>query len=161
MRSENTFYLSHYNNNKLEISKISTSISAITALNSIVGLGIKLNSNKSPWFSLLTPGSINTVPISHGEGKLVCDKKLLKQLLKSGQIPTQYVDLSGSSTMAMPFNPNGSVSAIESMTNEDGTILGKMAHSERIGEHLYKNVNGEFDQKIFEAGVRYFNWGKK
>ena len=121
----------------------------------------KLISNKSPWFSLLTPGSINTVPISHGEGKLVCDKKLLKQLLKSGQIPTQYVDLSGSSTMAMPFNPNGSVSAIESMTNEDGTILGKMAHSERIGEHLYKNVNGEFDQKIFEAGVRYFNWGKK
>ena len=90
-------------------------------------------------------------------GKLVCDKKLLKQLLKSGQIPTQYVDLSGSSTMAMPFNPNGSVLAIESMTNEDGTILGKMAHSERIGEHLYKNVNGEFDQKIFEAGVRYFN----
>ena len=28
-----------------------------------------------------------------------------------------------------------------------------MAHSERIGEHVIKNIIGEKDQKIFESGV--------
>jgi len=45
---------------------------------------------------------------------------------------------------------------IEGITSPDGRILGKMAHSERIGYGLYKNVPGDYDQKIFEAGVKYF-----
>jgi phosphoribosylformylglycinamidine synthase len=31
-----------------------------------------------------------------------------------------------------------------------------MGHSERIGNGLYKNVLGEKDQQLFEAGVGYF-----
>ena len=31
-----------------------------------------------------------------------------------------------------------------------------MAHSERSGDDLYKNVPGEKDQRIFISGVRYF-----
>lgn len=45
---------------------------------------------------------------------------------------------------------------IEGITSPDGRVLGKMGHSERIGENLYKNVPGNFDQKIFESGVKYF-----
>ena len=58
--------------------------------------------------------------------------------------------------MDMPYNPNGSMLAIEGITSPDGRILGKMGHSERIGEDLYKNIPGNFDQKIFKAGVNYF-----
>ena len=58
--------------------------------------------------------------------------------------------------MDMPFNPNGSVFAIEGITSKDGRIFGKMGHSERVGENLYKNILGNFDQKIFKAGVNYF-----
>ena len=39
---------------------------------------------------------------------------------------------------------------------DNGRILGKMGHSERIGDNLYKNITGKFDMKIFEAGVSYF-----
>ena len=54
----NKIYLTYYNNNKEieEISKTSTSISDVTALNSIVGLGIKLNSDKSVNFDVYING---------------------------------------------------------------------------------------------------------
>lgn len=116
----------------------------------------KIVSKKSPWFSEAQIGEIHKVPISHGEGKFVAPEKLLNELRKNGQIATQYVDLDGNATMDMPYNPNGSFLAIEGITSKDGRILGKMAHSERIGDNLYKNIVGNFDQKIFKSGVNYF-----
>ena len=56
----------------------------------------------------------------------------------------------------MPYNPNGSVNAIEGITSPDGRVLGKMGHSERIGESVALNVPGAKDQQLFEAGVRYY-----
>ena len=53
-------------------------------------------------------------------------------------------------------NPNGSVFAIEGITSPDGRVLGKMGHSERVGDSLYKNVPGRYDMGIFRAAVRYF-----
>ena len=38
------------------------------------------------------------------------------------------------------YNPNGSYYAIEGITSPDGRVLGKMAHSERIGENIAKNI---------------------
>lgn len=58
--------------------------------------------------------------------------------------------------MQSPFNPNGSMWAIEGITSPDGRVYGKMGHSERTGENLYKNCPGNFDMKIFESGVKYF-----
>lgn len=75
---------------------------------------------------------------------------------RNGQIATQYVDLAGKPTMVSPYNPNGSSWAIEGITSPDGRVFGKMGHSERKGENLYKNFNGNFDMKIFESGVKYF-----
>ena len=56
----------------------------------------------------------------------------------------------------MPYNPNGSMYGIEGITSPDGRVLGKMAHSERSGENIFKNIPGNYDQKIFESGVKYF-----
>lgn len=116
----------------------------------------KITSNKSPWFSEVNIGDIHSVAISHGEGRFVAPKEILEKLSKNAQIATQYVDLNGNISMDMPYNPNGSMLAIEGITSPDGRILGKMGHSERIGEDLYKNIPGNFDQKIFKAGVNYF-----
>ena len=58
--------------------------------------------------------------------------------------------------MAIPFNPNGSMNAIEGITSPDGRVLGKMGHSERIGKSVARNVPGEKDQQLFEAGVGYY-----
>ena len=116
----------------------------------------KIVSKKSPWFSGVNLGDIHNVAISHGEGRFVAPEKLLKQLIENGQVATQYVDNKGNIALDMPFNPNGSMLGIEGITSPDGRVLGKMGHSERIGENLYKNVPGNFDQKIFESGVEYF-----
>ena len=50
--------------------------------------------------------------------------------------------------------------AIEGIVSSNGRVLGKMAHSERQGENRNKNIYGEMDQKLFEAGVNYFKGGK-
>ena len=116
----------------------------------------KITSNLSPWFSEVNVGDIQNVAISHGEGRFVASQEVIKSLFKNGQIATQYVDFEGNASMNMPYNPNGSMMAIEGITSLDGRVLGKMGHSERIGENLYKNIPGNFDQKIFESGVKYF-----
>lgn len=116
----------------------------------------KVISKKSPWFNGVELGDIHNVAISHGEGRFVAPEKLLKQLVENGQVATQYVDNKGNIALDMPFNPNGSMLGIEGITSPDGRVLGKMGHSERIGDNLYKNVPGNFDQKIFESGVKYF-----
>ena len=117
---------------------------------------VRVASNLSPWLSACKVGETYKVPVSHGEGKLVAPIEALEEMKKNGQIATQYADLSGNATMQSPFNPNGSMWAIEGITSPDGRVLGKMGHSERIGENLYKNVEGNFDMKIFESGVKYF-----
>ncbi len=61
--------------------------------------------------------------------------------------------------MDLDVNPNGSVLAIEGITSPDGRVFGKMGHSERSGDGLYKNVPGDSYQQIFEGGVDYFRWG--
>jgi phosphoribosylformylglycinamidine synthase len=83
--------------------------------------------------------------------------KELRELANNGQIIGQYVDFNNQPTMHMPFNPNGSMFAIEGMTSPDGRVLGKMCHSERIGPYLYKNVIGKYEQQIFKCGVEYFS----
>lgn len=103
-------------------------------------------SNLSPWFSNTKVGEVYTMPISHGEGRFVANEAELEKLIKNGQIATRYVD----------FNPNGSLLGVEAITSPDGRVLGKMGHSERIGKNVCKNIPGEKDQRIFEAGVGYF-----
>lgn len=116
----------------------------------------RIASNKSPWLSKTQVGDIYTVPISHGEGRFIASDAVLKTMIENGQIATQYVDLDGNATTDILFNPNGSVLAVEGITSPDGRVFGKMGHSERIGNGLYKNVPGTFDMGMFEAAVEYF-----
>ena len=116
----------------------------------------RIASTGSPWLSKCAVGDQFTVAISHGEGRFVAPQEVLDTLVKNGQVATQYVDLAGEPTMDQSYNPNGSVLAIEGITSPDGRVFGKMGHSERYGERLYKNVTGDKYQPIFEGGVNYF-----
>ena len=116
----------------------------------------RICTNKSPWLAGTSVGDIYTVPISHGEGRFFCDEALARSLAENGQVATQYVDLEGTPSMDTSYNPNGSIFAIEGILSPDGRVFGKMGHSERIGNGLYKNVVGEYDMKLFESAVKYF-----
>ena len=96
------------------------------------------------------------MPVSHGEGRFVANEEWIEKLKRNGQIATQYVDLNSEPTYDGTYNPNGSIEAIEGITSPDGRVLGKMAHSERIDNNIYKNIPGNKNQLIFESGVHYF-----
>ena len=116
----------------------------------------RIASNQSPWLSKCAVDDIHTIAISHGEGRFVGPETLIRELAAKGQIATQYVDLSGNPSMDTRFNPNASYFAIEGITSPDGRVLGKMGHTERSGDNLYKNVPGNKFQPLFEGGVSYF-----
>ncbi len=116
----------------------------------------RVTSVKSPWFAGVNAGDVFAVPVSHGEGRFVASDEVMQSLIANGQIATQYTTPCGKVSGSIEWNPNGSVCAVEGITSLDGRILGKMGHSERKGNHLYANVPGAKDQKIFESGVQYF-----
>ncbi len=113
-------------------------------------------SNKSPWFSCVEPGDEHAIAVSHGEGRFYAPENVIKELFANGQVATQYVDPNGIPTMNTPYNPNGSLYAIEGITSPDGRVLGKMGHSERFAPGLFRNISGNKDQRLFESGVNYF-----
>lgn len=114
-------------------------------------------SNLSPWFNNVKVGEMHTIAVSHGEGRFFADHEVIARLRIRGQIATQYVNDVGDPSLDIAFNPNGSVNAIEGITSPDGRILGKMGHSERIGDYVAMNVPGDKDQHLFEAGVNYYS----
>jgi len=116
----------------------------------------RVASNNSPWLANTKVGDIYNVAISHGEGRFHCSEELARQLIANGQVATQYVDLEGNATADVRFNPNGSIFAIEGITSPDGRVFGKMGHSERIDEGLYKNVPGNYDIQMFKSAMEYF-----
>lgn len=120
----------------------------------------RIASVKSPWLANVKVGDKHVVPISHGEGRFVAPQEVIEQLFENGQVFTQYVDPTGQPTMESPYNPNGSICAIEGIVSLDGRVIGKMAHSERQGTNRNKNIYGDMDQLLFEAGVNYFKGGK-
>ena len=116
----------------------------------------KIVSVKSPWLEGVNVGDLHTIAVSHGEGRFVAPTEVINELFENGQVFSLYTDEEGNPTMASPYNPNGSMMAIEGILSSDGRILGKMGHSERQGENRNKNIYGVMDQKLFESGVNYF-----
>lgn len=116
----------------------------------------KVVSTNSPWLSACQIGDIYTVPISHGEGRLLATTEQVEELYTQGQVATQYVDLVGNTTYDPQWNPNQSIGAVEGLLSPDGRVLGKMAHIERLGHGIHKNINGNLVMPIFASGVHYF-----
>lgn len=116
----------------------------------------RISNVNSPWLTGVEVGDIHAIPVSHGEGKFVVTDEEFVMLRDNGQIFSQYVDFSGTPSMDSRYNPNGSSHAIEGITSLNGQIIGKMGHSERYEEGLFKNIPGEKDQQLFSSAVRYF-----
>jgi len=132
----------------LAINKIGRHISQIVKT--------KVTNNHSPWLAGFDIGQTHDIAISHGEGRFVVSESIAKELIEKGQVATQYVDLNHDETLQRPHNPNGSMYAIEGITDYSGKIFGKMGHGERYGNNVYKNIPGNKYQGIFENGVKYF-----
>ena len=98
--------------------------------------------------SAFVPANITlTMPIAHGEGKLVAaDDAVLKQMADGGHIALTYCDAAGRPG-PYPINPNGSQADIAGLTDVTGRILGLMPQPER---HVHETQHPEWTQP--EAG---------
>lgn len=116
----------------------------------------RVANTNSAWTRHFRLGEMHDVVFSHGEGKLVG-----KSIEKWKHLAAfQYADFDGNASLNGKFNPNGSLYGIEGMVSEDGLILGKMGHSERYGEGLYRNRRIPNPQNLFYSGVQYFKGAK-
>ena len=118
----------------------------------------RISTTNSPWLSGFAIGNLHTIAVSHGEGKFVVNEDFARELFANGQVAFQYVDpLEEEVTMESPYNPNGSYYGIEGIISRNGQILGKMGHTERYEENLFKNIMDEgLEQPLFINAVNYF-----
>jgi phosphoribosylformylglycinamidine synthase len=116
----------------------------------------RVATTNSPWLSSFELGELHSIAVSHGEGKFVVSDEMAEELFANGQVAFQYVDPAGEATLCAPYNPNGSSFGIEGIISANGQILGKMGHTERYEENLFKNIHGNKQQGIFANAVNYF-----
>ena len=113
-------------------------------------------------------GAILHVPIAHGEGRFMFERreqdKHLGRLLENDQLVLRYCTEEGDVARGrFPANPNGSFGDIAGICDESGTIFGLMPHPERAyfswqqpdwtsKERLHKYGDGRL---VFESAVKY------
>ncbi len=94
--------------------------------------------------SLLTkmvrPGSALKIPIAHGEGNYYAPSETLKKIQDKDQILFKYCTQTGDVTPEA--NPNGSMSNIAGICNENRNVFGMMPHPERAADALLGNTDG-------------------
>ena len=97
--------------------------------------------NQTLFSDLYDDQEVITLPIAHGDGNYYCDAKTLKGLEENNQIVFKYHN-----------NPNGSLSDIAGITNQQGNVLGMMPHPERAVEKILGSDDGV---KIFTAMINF------
>lgn len=123
----------------------------------------------SPWLRDLKSFSI---VVANGEGRLVAEPSVMKELNRKGLIAFRYFKGPMSQYLNLPYNPNGSSEDVAGITNETGRIIGLMPHPERamfftqmanwglVKEQLKRKGKPlpEFagGLQIFKNGVNYF-----
>lgn len=107
---------------------------------------LKVENNNTLFTNEYAADEIINIPIAHGEGNYYCDEETLTKLQENNQIVFTY---SGD-------NPNGSLSDIAGIVNEQGNVLGMMPHPERAANEI---VGGADGLKLFKSIVK--QWGEQ
>ena len=86
------------------------------------------------------------IPVAHGEGRYLADKKAIEDLENNDQILFKYCNEKGE--VSADSNPNGSIKNIAGVCNKDRNVFGMMPHPERASDIELKSTNG---RKLFES----------
>ncbi len=108
--------------------------------------------NKNTVFTKYLKKQILKVPVAHGEGRFVSRDAIVLQKLKKGDlVGFRYCDKNGEVSEKFPITPNGSVSAVASICNKEGTIMAMMPHPERFfdsfdGDEIFQSIKKSIEQ---------------
>jgi phosphoribosylformylglycinamidine synthase len=110
---------------------------------------IRVDSADTPFTGSARKGDVLQIPIGHMEGNYFVDEATLRRMEENRQVIFRYCTSEGQITEAA--NPNGSVSNIAGICNEQRNVLGMMPHPERASEALLGSEDGLV---IFKSMVR-------
>ncbi len=93
---------------------------------------VRLAANKKSPCIMTKNLPLMSMPVRHGEGRLVpASKEVLERLQKEELIALRYADpATGEPTAEYPYNPNGSADNAAGLTDPTGCVLGLMPHPE-------------------------------
>ena len=112
---------------------------------------IKVENADTPFTGGYKDGEVLSIPIAHADGNYFADERTIKELNDSGRVVFRYSGPKGEVTDE--FNPNGSVSNIAGIVNENGNVLGLMPHPERACERELGSTDG---RGFFESVIGSF-----
>jgi len=107
---------------------------------------LRVETSDSPFTNQLKKGEVLQVPIGHMEGNYFCTPDELARLEAEDRIAFRYTTPAGEVTA--DANPNGSLSNIAGILNENRNVLGMMPHPDRSSEALLGSADG---WKIFAS----------
>ena len=104
---------------------------------------LKTNTNNSLFTKKIEKNELLTMPIAHKQGNYTADNDIIKKLEDEDRIVFTYVPINGN-------NPNGSMSNIGGIINENRNVLGMMPHPERACDKILGSEDGRI---IFESMI--------
>jgi len=142
--------------------------------NHVIGVGyyntwshLKMDSssNRSAFTRHLKKGDQILIPLAHGEGRFIMDRKLLNELIKNEQTIYRYCDEKGEIIDEFPTNPNGSVYNIAALCNPQGNVMAMMPHPERTenGDPIFSSLKEFIENKnpVLDKSLVYKNQESK
>lgn len=111
---------------------------------------IRAENTNTPFTKSFQKNEVLQIPIAHGEGCYYADEETLEKLEQNNQVIFRYCDVNGG--ISGQSNPNGSLSNIAGICNEERNVLGLMPHPERAMEDCLGSADG---RQIFESIVEY------
>jgi phosphoribosylformylglycinamidine synthase subunit PurQ / glutaminase len=103
-------------------------------------VNLRVETNESPYTTVLESGKVLSIPIAHAEGNYTCNDETFAKLEANNQIIFRYCDENGE--VNEKSNPNGARSNIAGICNESRNVLGMMPHPERACEELLGSNDG-------------------
>jgi phosphoribosylformylglycinamidine synthase subunit PurQ / glutaminase len=110
-------------------------------------INIVVTNTDTPFTNLFDKDQKISIPIAHGEGRYIIDKKSYRKIKNNNQVTLEY----------WKSNPNGSLNNIAAICNRRGNVMGMMPHPERGSDKDLIPLG--FNQSsilIFKSMINYF-----
>jgi phosphoribosylformylglycinamidine synthase len=101
---------------------------------------LRIERSDTPFTRGYNAGQVISVPVAHGEGNYVADKKTIARLEGEGRVLFRYSAPDGS--LDPQWNLNGATNAIAGILNDAGNVLGMMPHPENHVEASMGSTDG-------------------
>jgi phosphoribosylformylglycinamidine synthase len=101
---------------------------------------LRVERSDTPFTRGYNAGQVISVPVAHGEGNYVADKKTIARLEGEGRVLFRYTAPDGS--LDPHWNLNGATNAIAGILNDAGNVLGMMPHPENHVEASMGSTDG-------------------